>query len=587
MLLINVCVIVVALLVPPPYRWMYSTCILLLCLYLLRRKRWCALIFIGISLVSLSYHLVWQVPLPAAANPLIIQWYPSDACFIELEGDSLTRVLIKANQRDVYVKPCVVKPQQSQAFVIKVTGAQLKGRRLAQVAYGKGVDAAGYAPRGYHSLAPLTTADRILSAYSSWRFAFSIIKGERGRWDERDRWWVNYLGITHLFVVSGLHVGFVCVLAVLAVRAFWWLCPSVSALCRRRVGLEWCCAVPACIAYAIWSGAGEPAVRAAIMAVCFLSVRLMFHKIPLLQVLLLCAWIMLMLWPGRIINPSFWLSFGFVGLLVLCVSKLPNVGKALYLQGLLSIFALLFTLGWQSQLSVLTVMINLVLVPFVAFFWFPVSLIAWLEASVLRSDWLYGGVDALLVWVFSWLQPLLYEAPSVLIKADIGSGFKLVSIVLALAGVAWLPLIRGWLLVLGVALSVCVLPFSTHPDWIWQRFGDQFVEIRPSATSLNMLPIDVREVDRVVGVFNPKGKNLAHQALKENWQFALLTSDAEAKALLESLQVKTLDILEGEQIYVSFDRGYWQVRSSACYELLNLLKTVACEHAESLESVLN
>ena len=90
-----------------------------------------------------------------------------------------------------------------------------------------------------------------------------------------------------------------------------------------------------------------------------------------------------------------------------------------------------------------------------------------------------------------------------------------------------------------------------------------------------------------VGVFNPKGKNLAHQALKENWQFALLTSDAEAKALLESLQVKTLDILEGEQIYVSFDRGYWQVRSSACYELLNLLKTVACEHAESLESVLN
>ena len=497
-------------------------------------------------------------------------------------------MLIKVHHQTKYLQQCHFSPETLGYRTIKLTRANLYGNQLAQTAYAKGVDAAGYANLSSQAVPTLTATSQVLSQYASWRFAFSIIKGERSRWDERDRWWVNYLGITHLFVVSGLHVGFVCVLALLLVRAIWWLCPAFVRICPRRALLEWCVGVPACIGYAVWSGAGEPAIRAAIMAMCFLSLRLLFHKMHLVQVLLLCAWLMLLVWPGRIINPSFWLSFGFVGLLVLCVSKLPNLGKALSLQTLLSIFALLFTLGWQAQLSVLTVGINLVLVPFVAFVWFPVSILAWAEANMWQSSALYGVLDPILMTLFHWLQPWLYQAPSIMLKNELGLTVKFILIVLALVGVLWLPLKKGWVLIIGACLSVCWLPYGSQSGRVWQRYGDQFVEIESHPGLVPVItPVAHRRLNGVLGAFNPNEKYLAHQALAQNWDFVLLSPRSQNQALLESLKVLVVTVQQGERIHIHTDQGKWQVRSSACYQLLNLLKTVACEHAESLESVLN
>ncbi|MBM6549985.1 ComEC/Rec2 family competence protein [Marinomonas ostreistagni] len=511
---------------------------------------------------------------------------PSHQCFIGPSEANLNYVLIKAQRRDLYLTPCDAGRSfnQAQSISVTLTLADLQGSRLARFAYGKGVDALGYANAIPKNMTTMSDAQSRLSQFASWRFAYSIIKGERTQWDQRDQWWVNYLGITHLFVVSGLHVGFVCLLALCVVRGVWWLWPSVYRYCGRRVVLEWWAAVPACFVYAQWSGAGEPAVRAALMALCFMSLRVLFHKISLGQILLSCAWLMLIMWPGRLIDASFWLSFGFVGLLVLCVSKLPKLGKGLYLQALLSVFALLFTLGWQGYLSSLTLFINLLLVPFVAFVWFPVSLASLAEANLFGTVWLYSWLDFVLMWGFSYIEPVLFYAPDVLLRSNVAAGLKLVCIVLALAGVLWLPLRNAWLLLIGACVVASLMNIAPTPEFQWQRYGHQFVQ---QSSRSGLQPVVRQTIDGHVGLFNPRAKDIGHLALQQDWSFALLSEGHKDAVRLRALGVVVLEVAEGEQILLYRNQTQWRVQSSNCYQLLNLLKTVACEHAESLESVLN
>lgn len=82
--------------------------------------------------------------------------------------------------------------------------------------------------------------------------------------------------------------------------------------------------------------------------------------------------------------------------------------------------------------------------------------------------------------------------------------------------------------------------------------------------------------------------DVARAAIVNDWRLAILSEQRVAeKGLLEAMSVPVIHLQPSEKLYISFAQGIWEAESSDCYQLLNVLKTVACEHAELLESVLN
>lgn len=590
MLLINICVIIGALLVPTPYRWIYSTCILFLCLYHLWHKHWCSLTFILISLLSLCFHGAWQFH-NHSDSKVVARLNMAQACVALITPANIERILLRVDGRDHYLLPCSEEQSDSANAntamkEVTLTRASLNGDWKARFAFAKGVDAMTYVfnPAFFDD----TKKRSGLFDFPSWHLAYSVIKGQRIDWDQRERWLVNHLGITHLFVVSGLHVGFVALLALLLVRGLWHSSHYLRQCFGRRAYLEWLVAVPCCVAYAWWSGAGEPAQRAAFMAFLLFTSRALFHRQLLWTILLLSAWIMLLIWPGRLISPSFWLSFGFVGLLAVSVSKLPRRAKPIYLQCILSIFGLLFTLGWQQSLSISTVITNILLVPCVAFFWFPASLLGLLEYSLFSTTWLYSWIDSIVMFAYEWGAPPLLALPALNIAPVSNDMYKICLLMLAWVAILALPLWRAWLLlVLTAAASVTFYPAGSAKDErVWQRFQQTIIDASANDPQ-QWWPMGQTQLQSLNVAVNPPAHRLAYQALQQNWDIVLLNDERQEEPLLQGLGITVITFADYERITLQQIGGYWHVRSSNCYEFLNLVKTVACEHAESLESVLN
>lgn len=582
MLLFNICVLVGAVLTPPSLRWLYSTCILLLCLYQIFRKDWLGLFIVTISLVALISSNSWKEwSEDEIKEPLY--WDVEHACLRSVSGFEPLSILVKSAQGVFKARYC---SHQGGAQQVPVTlhYARLFGDYREHQAYVKGVDALVYLPKQAQSTA---RPEMLLDQYPSWRFAYSIIKGDRSRWDERDRWLVNYLGITHLFVVSGLHVGFVCLLALLLSRFVWRVNSVVRNYLYRRACLDWLIAVPLSFAYAYWSGMGEPAIRAALMALVFLSIKMTHHKVSLLTVLGLCAWLMLLQWPGRALDPSFWLSFSFVLLIALLLQRVSHYRRMLWMQCLMSLFALLLTLGWQSSLSALTVLVNLLLIPFVAFVWFPLSLVSLLEQSFYNTAYLYAYLDSVLLWIYKWVEAPLYQVASIAPKYEVTDLVKLLLIGLAFWGVFWLPSRRALGFLGLVFLGAIISP--VEPVWTMQWYKDRHQVVSWQRVTDRQPVFDsprLLQFGRVNVVLNPNKKSLAERALLEDWHLAVVEDQGHAD-LLRAMQVNVLSMREGERLSFYHSASQWQVESSDCYQILNLVKTVACEHAEWLESVLN
>ncbi|SBS31839.1 ComEC family competence protein [Marinomonas aquimarina] len=581
MLLFNICVLIGAVLTPPSLRWLYSTCIALLCLYQIFRKDWLGLFIVTISLVALISSNIWQ---ERSKSEITEQWYwdVEQHCAWTPRFTQDFYILLKTPQGNHKADLCQASKPLDRV-PISLHHAHLFGDYREHQAFVKGVDALLYLPQASQPAPVLTQLDQ----YASWRFAYSIIKGDRSQWDERDRWLINYLGITHLFVVSGLHVGFVCLLALLCSRMLWRCSALIQYYVPSRAWLNGLLAAPLCFLYAGWSGFGEPAIRAAVMALVFLSVSALHHKVSLLNVLSLCAWLMLLQWPGRALDPSFWLSFAFVLLIGLLMSRVQRFGRLLWLQCLMSLFALLLTLGWQSSLSTLTVLVNLVLIPFVAFVWFPVALVSLLEFTCCHSTLLYAQLDRLLLWVYRRVEDPLYQVAAIQPNEDVTALVKLCLIGLAFWGVYWLPSRRamGFMIMLLSAAILTPLPKTWQMQWYQDRF--EVLYWQPSAHDVPVFSVPkMLSLNGLNIALNPSKDAIAEHALQDNWHLALL-GDAKQADLLRAMQVQVLTMRQGERLSFYRDGAVWQVQSSDCYHLLNLVKTVACEHAEWLESVLN
>jgi competence protein ComEC len=248
-------------------------------------------------------------------------------------------------------------------------------------------------------------------------------------------------GTTHLMSISGLHVTMVAALAAALAGAFWRRVPAL-ALClpvpRAAVVAGWLAA----LFYVFLAGFSVPAQRTLYMLSVGALALLSGRRTAPTRTLALALLTVLLIDPWAPLAPGFWLSFGAVALLLHAAGErlgeaasprrvLLRWGLAQWAVTLGSLPLLLF---FFQQFSLVSPLANALAIPAISLLVTPLALLA----AVLPMPWLLHLDHGLLAWVMrflGWLagQPLL-ELPAP----------PAWSVALALAGVVWMLLPRGF-----------------------------------------------------------------------------------------------------------------------------------------------
>jgi competence protein ComEC len=230
----------------------------------------------------------------------------------------------------------------------------------------------------------------------------------------RDDWEVFRLtGVTHLVVVSGMHI---TLFAWMALTAIGWLWRTLG---RRWPGLLLAVPVPVAAsvgavvlggAYAVFSGWGVPAQRAFWMLAAAIVLKRSLTLWPW-PVQWLGVFTVVLLWdPWAMLSAGFWLSFIAVGILFATASTPWEVAHGwrqqawnqVRTQGLISVALAPLTLLWFGQFSVVGLAANLLAIPWVTLVVTPLSILGALFAPV----WVVGGwaVQVMQAWLVFWAE---------------------------------------------------------------------------------------------------------------------------------------------------------------------------------------
>ena len=311
------------------------------------------------------------------------------------------------------------------------------------------------------------------------------------------RWWQDLarLGIVHLLVISGLHIGLVALfgaalgsglarLVILFSSLLSFLISSLNSsllsstfnhfeLKLPSPALHWLAPVSgllAAAAYSLLAGFSLPTQRALIAVAVVVIAKLCFRRIQPFVCLVWALTLIALLQPLSVLSAGFWLSFTAVAILIAWFSpwqstdswwpKKRTVSAQLALLVIMSV-PLLFFIG---RLSWLAPLVNLVAVPWVSLVTVPSVLLGCLllpfssntaEAIWKLSDWSVG-----LLWKFLYLLP---SDQGFLVSPVGASGLVLLAALLS--GLClMLPrrLSTKWLGVLPLAL---LLLFSERPKF--------------------------------------------------------------------------------------------------------------------------
>lgn len=284
--------------------------------------------------------------------------------------------------------------------------------------------------------------DEQLNGLQSLPLLKALLVGDK-RTIARQQWDLfSATGTTHLMVISGLHVGLVSSLFYLLGRFAALLCwPYCNA---ERWGAS--AAVIAAFVYALAAGFSLPTQRALVMVcvvmICIVLRRNVSVASGLTTALLFC----LILDPLAVVGASFWLSFGAVAVLLYgAVGRRPSSGNvAVLLKSQLWVFLGLLPLLAVSlgQVSFISPLANIILVPLFSFLVVPLNLLAALVSmsSTESAVYIWQFLDAVIAWALWYLEWLSSSFK--------GAGFIVSSrppltIVLAVCGVLLLLAPRG------------------------------------------------------------------------------------------------------------------------------------------------
>lgn len=173
-------------------------------------------------------------------------------------------------------------------------------------------------------------------------------------------------GINHLVAISGLHIGIVIGLCYWVGNRLWRRWPGgMLWLPAQRAGLL--LALPAALGYAALAGFSIPTQRALIMAVILLGGVLLGRPSRPSRNLLLALLVVVLWQPSQVLSPGLWLSFAAVAAILYSFAgrlRRPSLlGAWVQIQLLIWLLLMPFQLALGLQISLVSPLVNLLLVP--------------------------------------------------------------------------------------------------------------------------------------------------------------------------------------------------------------------------------
>ncbi|MEP3351260.1 MAG: ComEC/Rec2 family competence protein [Marinomonas sp.] len=643
MLLSSLSILVGAILVPVEYLWLYSTYIILVCLYLIRIKGLIVVCLTLISFISIGLHEF------SATEPLSL--FSGQKLGVNVEREEIylssTEVLHTKRKTKHYAVNLVfflqdgsrqtfehfnlipVSPFDNLLFdsrghslihgvVNKVVWPEKDGtpwqrklyveRKLAQIEVRfensdlNRLQVSNVSePREWL----LDRLDNAMQDFSSWRFSKALLLGENDLWSERDTWIVRVLGLAHLFVVSGLHTGFMFVIGRLLSRCVWQFCPDKLFLAGlTRWHCDFVIIVPLLFGYAYITNWGEPVIRASIMLSAYMCARMLALKVSPYSIITFALWLVLLIEPRSILSPGLWLSFSMVYLLIGFCQLSTKLSRLLILQVMLSTASMVLILGWQEGISSSSILMNVFLIPVAGVIWFPWGMMACFEVLVFGTLHSYQILDYGLGYIESFLEWAAFTVPVFYFDHFSSAIPRIIMLLLIVYWVSQSPLKRGMLSVLAIW---CVL-FS--PVWLHLHKADIQIENKANTlavkSSVNSLITDTwagGDLGKLLfsGYLgdNIKGRyilapssmsSLTPQSLLQHeidWMIFKRPPSENVKSMLKALSVNWLLVSSGESLNFYFQDNRITLRHSNCIYSFFLLKSDTCKRVEKFESVVN
>ncbi|MEP4484935.1 MAG: DNA internalization-related competence protein ComEC/Rec2 [Halioglobus sp.] len=253
------------------------------------------------------------------------------------------------------------------------------------------------------------------------------------------------LGINHLFVISGLHIGLV---AALGYGLGGSLCRVIQVLRGPPLlAVAPICSLVCAYAYAGLAGFSLSTQRALLMTGCFLLASILSRASRSWQALLIAASGVLLVNPLSMLSAGFWLSFVAVAWLLWIgpflgggyrpVTLQVRFVRLIGLHGSLCLLMFPLTLWWFGGASVLSPIVNFVFVPLVSLYVVPLVLVGTVMAAMDLPlwAWVWGGA----MWPLTTLLKMLEQVAPALNQLYWTGATQVLDVALALAGLALWP----------------------------------------------------------------------------------------------------------------------------------------------------
>ena len=188
---------------------------------------------------------------------------------------------------------------------------------------------------------------------------------------------LKHLGVAHVVVVSGLHVGLIAL--------FTWTALSVPRRFFRQRGdvgstaVHCVVVVIVCWLYGLISGWQLPAQRATLMVVALSLARLSGLSMRSISLLAVIALLILSGDLFSALSASFWLSFGVTATILWLLTRTESMspfGRVVIIQSGAAVVGGIASAFFFGELSLASVITNLVAVPIITWWCLPLGLIS-------------------------------------------------------------------------------------------------------------------------------------------------------------------------------------------------------------------
>ena len=220
--------------------------------------------------------------------------------------------------------------------------------------------------------------DHYIWHYPTRGLMLALTLGDRSKLKQSDWQVFRATGTSHLVAISGLHIGLVALVTYFIVRLMLSLSYWLAELCWVPI-ISSVMSLLAASAYSFLAGFSVPTTRALIMILFAIAANLAglrFNYYLGLGV----AWLLLLLFDfDGLYFAGTWLSFAAVFILIYGYRQYQPkhwLVKIIFPQALVFIGLLPLTLYWFSQVSIISLLANIIAIPVMSFIIVPILLLA-------------------------------------------------------------------------------------------------------------------------------------------------------------------------------------------------------------------